>query len=84
MKKVSAFIIGLLILLSLLLPFGLMLQMQGEQAAAREHAMLVISRQMPDKSLVYLAIPHAEMQGQGSRFIRIHAREFVWDGMMYD
>ncbi|MDY0078096.1 MAG: hypothetical protein RBR87_12575 [Bacteroidales bacterium] len=84
MKKVSSFIVGSFVLISLLLPFRLMQQLQRKQADARQDAMLVISQQMPDKSLIYLAIPHAEMQGQGSRFIRIHAREFVWDGMMYD
>lgn len=73
-----------MVLLSLLLPFRLMQQMQRKQADARQEALLVISQQMPDKSLIYLSIPHVEMQGDGSRFIRIHAREFVWDGMMYD
>lgn len=82
--KASSLIIAALVLLSLLLPFGLMQQMQQEQAHARQEAMLVISQQMPEKSLIYLSIPHAEMQAETGRFLRIHEREFVWDGMMYD
>lgn len=84
MIKASSLIIAALVLLSLLLPFGLMQQMQREQAHARQEAMLLISQQMPEKSLIYLSIPHAEMQGESGRYIRIHEREFVWDGMMYD
>jgi hypothetical protein len=71
-------------LVSLVLPFQLMRQLHHEQAEARADALVEMKQKHLTKALRYLAIPNDELEGRGSRFVRIHATEFVWDGVMYD
>jgi hypothetical protein len=69
---------------SLVLPFHLMWQLQFEQAVARAEALSIMKQQFEGKALQYIAISKDELEGRGKRFVRIHAGEFVWDGIMYD
>ena len=71
-------------LVSLVLPFQLMRQLQYEQAEARSDALVEMKQRHETKALKYIAIPKDELEGRGTRFVRIHATEFVWDGIMYD
>jgi len=71
-------------LFSMVLPFQLMRQLQREQAEARSEALVEMKQKHEAKALRYIAIPKEELEGRGTRFIRIHATEFVWDGIMYD
>jgi hypothetical protein len=71
-------------LVSLVLPFQLMRLLQYEQAEARSEALSMMQQKYDAKTLKYIAIPKDELEGRGSRFVRIHATEFVWDGIMYD
>ena len=68
----------------MVLPFQLMRQLQREQAEARSEALVEMKQKHEAKALRYIAIPKEELEGRGTRFIRIHATEFVWDGIMYD
>ncbi len=71
-------------LVALVLPFQLMRQLRHEQAEARSEAMVKMKQKYKAKALKYIAIPKEELEGRGTRFIRIHATEIVWDGIMYD
>ncbi len=71
-------------LVSLVLPFQLMRQLQHEQTKARSEALVEMKQRYVAKALKYIAIPKDELEGRGTRFVRIHATEFVWDGVMYD
>ncbi|MDA3942743.1 MAG: hypothetical protein PF694_04270 [Bacteroidetes bacterium] len=84
MTKLVSLLFGLLMLVSLILPFQLMRQLQHEQAEARADALIEMNAIHAGKALKYIAIPKHELEGRGSRFVRIHATEFIWDGMMYD
>lgn len=84
MSRIVTLFFSFVMLVSLVLPFQLMRQLQHEQAEARSEALVVMKQRHETKALKYIAIPKDELEGRGTRFVRIHATEFVWDGIMYD